>query len=187
MSELDALKVAVEELRSREAIRTLIARYGFVIDDRDMPGIASLFTENAYFGSADGVMGAHGRDAIVEQFRQRFAVLGMSNHFTHDHVVDFVDAHHATGLVNSHAEVFRNGSAMLAALRYEDRYERAGDGAWKFASRHLRFGYYLPVKDYADQLGNVMRMCAYEAPAAADWPERTETFQAYVAAAKTRD
>ena len=46
---------------------------------------------------------------LVAQFHGRFAVLGPSSHFTHDHVIEFDDQDDARagGLVNAHAEVVR--------------------------------------------------------------------------------
>ena len=141
----------IHRLEAREAIRELVAGYCRVIDNRDVDGIAALFTPDARFRSRDGVMNASGREAIIQQFHGRFAVLGPSNHFTHDHSIWFEgdDGLHARGLVNSHAEVVRNNEPMWAALRYEDEY-RFEDGAWRFADRLLLFFYYLPVREYAD-------------------------------------
>ncbi len=89
MSQQKTLELRVRELEAREAIRALVARYCLVIDDRDIDGIAALFTKTALFRSKDGVMNASGRAAIIEQFHGRFAVLGPSNHFTHDHIIWF--------------------------------------------------------------------------------------------------
>jgi len=167
-----ALEWRLARLEARENIRELVARYGLVIDDHDLPGIARLFTEDAEFCSRDGVMQAHGRDAIVEQFVGRFKALGISNHFTHDHVIDLAeeDPARGTGLVTSHAEVWRNGKALLAATRYYDRYRLEG-GEWRFQRRELAFLYYLPVDEYAEGLGSSLRQRAYGEPRAADYPE----------------
>ena len=170
----------VQRLEAREAIRELIGKYGFVIDNRDIDGIGRLFTYDARFRSRDGVMDAAGRDAIVQQFHGRFVVLGPSNHFTHDHLIWFDGDNdlRARGLVNSHAEVVRNHAAMWVALRYEDEY-RFEDGAWRFADRLLSFFYYLPVGDYAALLGKPDRMRAYDKPQAADYPEALDTWKQY--------
>lgn len=170
----------VARLEAREAIRELVASYCRVIDDRDIDGIGALFTHDARFRSRDGVMDATGRDAIIEQFHGRFAVLGPSNHFTHDHIIHFdgTDGLQARGQVNSHAEVVRNGEALWAALRYDDEY-RFEDGMWRFADRLLGFFYYLPVKDYAELLTLPERMRAYAEPRPADFPESLESWKRY--------
>lgn len=174
----EGMEHRLARLEAREAIRELVARYCLVIDDRDIDGIGRLFTHDARFRSRDGVMDAAGREAIIAQFHGRFAVLGPSNHFTHDHIIWFDGDDRARGLVNSHAEVVRNGETLWAALRYEDEY-RFEDGMWKFADRLLGFFYYLPARDYAELMRRPDRMRAYAEPRAADFPESLETWQRY--------
>lgn len=175
-----ALEMRIARLEARDAIRELIARYGLVIDDHDLAGIGQLFTEEASFSSRDGVMQARGRQAIVEQFIDRFRVLGISNHFTHDHIIQFEDDDlaRATGLVTSHAEVWRNGQALIGAMRYHDRYQ-VDQGVWRFQSRELAFLYYLPVTEYAEGLGSNLRQRAYGDLRPADYPEALPGWQDY--------
>jgi hypothetical protein len=182
MNESTSLERRLARLEHREAIRELVARYGIVIDDRDVEGIGECFCVDGRFRSRDGVLDARGRGAVVEQFHGRFAVLGPSNHFTHDHIIRFdeADDRHAFGLVTSHAEVVRNGRPMWAAIRYEDEY-RVEDGRWRFADRLLSFFYYLDVADYAARLGDPLRMRAYADPAPADVPEQLDTWKRYYA------
>lgn len=173
-----SLEQRIGRLEAIEDIRALVARYGYAIDDRDLGTVHSLFAPDAVFRSADGVMNAKGADAIIEQFRGRFAVLDHSNHFTHDHVITIDGPDHAHGLVNSHAELYRNGKPMVTALRYADRYVRHA-GHWVFAERVLSFFYYLNVEDFLTHFGSRLRMRAYETPQAADWPEGTPTWRSY--------
>lgn len=174
------LENRIARLEAKDDIRELVARYGLVIDDHDLAGIEQLFTENARFSSRDGVMQAEGRQAIVEQFVGRFRVLGISNHFTHDHIIRFEDDNltHASGLVTSHAEVWRNGQALLGAMRYHDCY-LLDQGAWRFESRELAFLYYLPVTEYAEGLGSTLRQRAYGDQRPADYPEALPGWQDY--------
>jgi ketosteroid isomerase-like protein len=168
------LERRVRQLEDRIEIGELIARYGLVMDDRDVGAMPDLFMPDAVVRSADGVMNASGRDALVAMFTGRFAVLGPSNHFTHDRIVTFdaTDPDAATGLVLSHAEMQRKGVPMLAAIRYTDRYRRH-EGRWKFAERVLAFFYYVPTSEYLDALGPglAQRNRAYDVPVPADWPE----------------
>lgn len=173
----DDISVRVEKLEAESAIRRLCARYNLAIDDHDLATVADLFTEHARFHSRDGVMDATGRTAIVAQFEGRFAVLGPSNHVGHDHLV-VVDGDTATGILSAHAEVHRNGTPMVAALRYRDRYVREAD-AWRFAERELSFLYYVPLADYPGILDRTDRMRAYETPAPADYPEGLATWKDY--------
>jgi ketosteroid isomerase-like protein len=176
------LEARLRRLEDRVEIEELVARYGLVMDDRDVDAMPSLFTPDVAIRSADGVMNAVGIDAAVELFRGRFAVLGPSNHFTHDRIVTFddADADRATGLVLSHAEMNRKGMPMITAMRYHDEYRRHA-GRWKFASRLLTFFYYVPTAQYLDALGAGLakRMRAYEDARAADWPEALETWKQY--------
>ena len=66
----------------------------------------------------------------------------------------------------------------FSALRYEDRYQRQ-EGRWRFADRLLSFMYYVPVDEYAEALGALDRMRAYDSPRAADFPEQSTSWQDY--------
>jgi ketosteroid isomerase-like protein len=174
------LERRIARLEARTEIRELVARYCFTIDERDIEGIAECFTRDGAFRSLDGVMNAVGRDAVVEQFHGRFAVLGPSNHFTHDHIITFddEDSSHATGIVNSHAEVVRNNEPMWASLRYHDDY-RFEENRWRFQARVLSFFYYLRPGDYRDVMGGTLRNRAYAAPRPADFPEGSPAWAEY--------
>ncbi|MDE1923434.1 MAG: nuclear transport factor 2 family protein [Gammaproteobacteria bacterium] len=174
------LEERIARLEARAEIRELVAHYCFTVDGRDVDGIGRCFTRDGVMRSLDGVMNAVGRDAVIEQFHGRFAVLGPSNHFTHDHLIEFDpdDPDRATGLVNTHAEVVRNGEALIASLRYHDEYRRE-DGRWRFGVRTLSFFYYVKPADYAAVLTGTRRNLAYAEPRAADFPESLETWQRY--------
>jgi len=171
MQEL-SLETRLFRLEARESIRTLVARYCVVMDDHDVGAIGDLFTQDAVFRSLDGVMQARGRESIVELFIERFRALGISNHFTHDPIISFDDddPFAATGLINSHAEAWRNGRALIGAMRYHDVY-RCDEGVWRFQSRELAFQYYLPVEEYAQAMGGRLRQRAYGDQRPADYPE----------------
>lgn len=173
------LAARIDRLEAESAIRALAARYCFAIDNHDLAAVAGLFTADARVASCDGVMDATGRDAIIRQYEQRFAVLGPSNHVSHDHWIRFGDdPDRAEGLLSAHAELWRNGGMMVTALRYDDRYRREA-GEWRFEERILSFLYYVPVADYGAILGARDRMRAYERPAEADYPEKLPSWQDY--------
>ena len=81
----EGLERRVRRLEDRIEIGELIARYGLVMDDRDIARMPTLFTPDVQVRSLDGVMNASGRDAVVEMFHRRIAAIGPSNHVTHDH------------------------------------------------------------------------------------------------------
>lgn len=173
------LEKRIRALEDRAELRELIARYCIAVDDRDIDALTALFTPDACFRSVDGVMNALGREAVIEQFRGRFAALKATNHIAHDQILELgSDTDEAAGLVSSHAEVSRNGRTLVAALRYRDRYRRHG-GRWRFAERALSFLYYLPVEEYAEGLGSRLRMRAYGDQRPADYPESLPTWRSY--------
>lgn len=173
------LAARLDRLESESAIRALSARYCFAIDNHDVAAVADLFTADARVYSRDGVMDATGRDAIIHQYEGRFAVLGPSNHVSHDHWIQFGDDQdRATGTLSAHAELWRNETTMVTALRYDDVYRRE-DGVWRFQERGLAFLYYVPLADYSSILGRRDRMRAYAEPAVADYPEKLPTWKDY--------
>jgi ketosteroid isomerase-like protein len=182
MNSTDDLLRRIRRLEDRAEIGELVARYCLVMDDRDMTGMTELFTPDAIVRSRDGVMHASGLTAVVAMFRGRFAVLGPSNHFTHDRIVRFEedDPDAASGIVLAHAEMNRKGQPMLAAIRYADRYRRL-QGRWRIAERVLSFFYYVPTAEYLDALGPGLaaRMRAYDVARPADWPEGLESWREY--------
>jgi ketosteroid isomerase-like protein len=182
MRDTNSIEKRIRRLEDREAIHELIARYAIAMDDRDLAAFPEVFTQDTVLRSQDGVMNAVGLAAVTELFRGRFLVLGPSNHFTHDKILQFDerDADVASGIVSSHAEMNRKGEAMLAAIRYHDRYRRDA-GQWKIAERVLSFFYYVPTSQYLDALGPGLatRMRAYDTPRPADWPEGLSTWRHY--------
>ncbi|MFQ5660784.1 MAG: nuclear transport factor 2 family protein [Gammaproteobacteria bacterium] len=163
MSDYTALEQRIRRLEDRETIRELVSRYSIAIDDRDMhiTGIAALFTPNGRFRTKDGAVNARGVDAVIEYFKSSLAILGPTNHFTHEHII-FLDTNlegKAYGLVASHAELVRRGEPMLVALRYEDEYQ-FHEQSWKFYDRSLSYFYFMNVSDYAACLRETKRVRA---------------------------
>jgi len=181
MNDQRSLEDRLRRMEDQAEIRQLVSRYCFVVDDRDLAGIGDCFLTDGRFRSADGVMDARGREAIIDQYHGRFAVLGAGIHVTHDHVVELDDADpdRATGRVSCSAELVRLGKPMLVALRYEDDYRRDADGRWRFADRLLLFFYYLDAREYAEGLCSPLRNRAYDELASADFPEALESWQRY--------
>lgn len=172
------LEARIARLEAESQIRQLIARYSFDIDDRRVEAVRDLFAEDAVLRSADGVMNATGVDAIMRQFDGRFAVLGPGHHVMHDIQIDFESETTARGRVSGHAELWRGGRMMVAALRYADRYRQTPRG-WKFAERVISFLYYVPVDSYPGILGQTNRNHAYADPLPADFPESLPDWIAY--------
>jgi len=149
MLDMPPLEERIRRLEARVDIDDLIARYGLVMDNRDVAALPELFTADVVVESSEGGMHAVGRDAVVELFLARFRVLGPSNHVTHDRIVTFdaADPNRAKGLVLSHAEMRVSEESMVAAIRYVDAYRR-DNGRWRFAERRLHFMYYSRATAY---------------------------------------
>jgi uncharacterized protein (TIGR02246 family) len=183
MLTLDAIAARLDRLEADVAIRALGTAYAEACDEHDMPRLMSLFTEDAVFTSASGVMEAEGRAAIEAMFIRLFQVRGPAYHWTHDHVVhpDPADPDRATGRVYSHAETSPGATHSIAAMRYDDVYRRE-EGTWRFARRSIAFLYYVPVADYPGILNAADRLSFGETRRPADYPERLASWQAFAAA-----
>jgi ketosteroid isomerase-like protein len=175
---LEELGSRLQKLEDREAIRELVARYGQVVDDRDLDGVQALFTEDAVFRTRGGEMNATGLAAVMDNFRARFQAMTASGHFVHDHIISLQSESAARGFVTSHAELVRNGESFLVAMRYRDQYRRVED-VWKFSERVVSFFYYVPAGRYPELLPQRARVFGYGDPVDADWPEGTDTYQRY--------
>ena len=175
---LEEFDKRLQKLEDREAIRELVARYGQVVDDRDLEGVKALFTDDAVFRTQGGEMNATGLAAVMDNFRGRFQAMTASGHFVHDHIIAWQTDTSARGFVTSHAELVRDGQSYLVAMRYHDQYRRV-DERWQFSERVVSFFYYLPADRYPELLPHRARVYGYGEPVAADWPEGTETYQAY--------
>ena len=150
LAELERRLQAVED---KDEIRELAARYCVVIDDHDHDALRAMFTDDARFHSANGLMDGQGIDGVMEVLSGRWDNIAMSYHVTHGHTIELDpnDPDRATGVAASHAEVLRGGKPMRSALLYDDVYRRV-DGRWRFAERKLSFYYYLEVETFADDL-----------------------------------
>lgn len=174
------LEKRLDRLESRAEILALISHYCKACDDRDVPLLRSLFRDDSWVRSADGRMIGEGVDDIMEMYRVRFEVLGLSVHWTHDTVITFDpdNPDRATGEVFCHAESVRNKEVLIGSLRYEDEYRRR-DGKWYFASRLLKFLYYVPVETYSEALCSPLRQRGYETPMPGDYPETLESWKGW--------
>ena len=146
MSSSSELEERIRRAEDRFAIHDLAIRFMLAIDAGDYPRLAEMFTEKAVF--ADAV----GGDQIAALLESMRADYGRSLHFPEAQLVEFVDDEHATGVVLAHAEVDIRGRTIQTALRYEDEYERDGDGTWRFAGRDIKVTYALPVTDLAESM-----------------------------------
>lgn len=175
-----ALEIRLAILEAKLEIAELLTKYCIAVDDRDMAALADCFTEDGQLVGKDGRYPGIGRDQVMARYRSRFASLGPTCHWTHNHIitVDGDSLTEASGIVLSHAEIWRSGTAFIASLRYEDRY-RYEVAKWRIASRTTSFFYYIPVAEYAEGLGDPLRMRAYGDRRPANYPEALATWSSW--------
>ncbi len=136
MADPAGLAARIDRLESVGQIRQLAWRYSATLDSRDMDGLMALYDEDVELSG-----GRRGRDALRRGMepalqRVRITILHVGNH-----VIDFVDDDHATGVVYCHADVQTDPDTWTTqAIHYGDRYVRR-DGRWYFAAarRHELF------------------------------------------------
>ena len=180
MSELAALKTRIDRLEAHQALAELVSNYAGACDDHDMPRLMSLFTEEACFDSPSGAMVANGRAAIEALFIDLFKIRGPSFHWTHYAVakLDPQNPNRATGRVFSHAETTPGAVSSLAAMRYDDEYQRDNQ-QWRFKKRVINFLYYVPVTEYATALNDPQRLTIRGVRTQADYPETLSSWREF--------
>ena len=127
----------LDRMESYAAIQQLVSRYARALDARDMKTVASLFKPDVQVGSD-----ASGREALQAWMSTLMSQMGTSVHLVANHVIDFHDADHASGVVYCRDELERPDRAEWAVgtIQYWDDYERIG-GEWCFGRRRLHRWY----------------------------------------------
>nr|WP_047165543.1 nuclear transport factor 2 family protein [Sphingomonas sp. Y57] len=169
----------LEAVESRLALRELLSRYAYAVDNRDIDALAELFAEDASFGTRNGSFAVHGRAAIAAEFRAQLGNMGPSFHYIHDHILDLdpSDPDRAKGVATAHAEVRRQDGLWQTAIRYHDNYVRQ-HGRWRFQARELAFLYY--VRAPGDSWGDPdRRVIDRRGAVPADWPEQLPSWKAF--------
>ncbi len=124
----------LDQLLAYEQIRQLAARYALAINQRDLDGLLELFIDDVAAGR-----GRTGRDALKDHFDRQLRATLVDVLEVTTHVIDLVDADHATGTVYSRCELGDEERWVRQSIAYEDDYERR-DGTWYFVRRvHLLF------------------------------------------------
>jgi hypothetical protein len=123
----------VEKLLAYQEIRQLASRYAVYVDARDLDALVRLFVPNVRVGRE-----SFGRDALKADFDVSLRAVGITFLNTGNHVIDLIDADHATGIVYCRGEIQDGGIEsdrwIIHAIQYHDSYERV-DGEWLFVRR----------------------------------------------------
>ena len=116
-------------LVAHDEIRMLASRYAVAVDSRDLDALVALFVPDVRVG-ADAV----GRDALRASFAASLSQVGVTILQVGTHVIDLVDADHATGTQYTAGQIQDRHRWIHQAIVYRDTYERR-DGRWLFVRR----------------------------------------------------
>ncbi|WP_431024949.1 nuclear transport factor 2 family protein [Halomonas sp. H5] len=136
----NSLERRLDRLESIEEIRQLAAKYSLSLDMRDLDAHVNLFAPDIRVGR-ERTGRAHLKAWLDTTLRDQFT--GTSHHLG-QHLIEFVDADHATGVVYSKNEHETGPEWVIMQMLYWDDYERI-DGRWYFRRR-------LPCYWYASDL-----------------------------------
>jgi len=178
MADLDTLATRLQLIEDKDEIRSLVARYGMIVDNRDIDGLYEVFAPDVCFAGKGASGKLEGADAVVAHYKNRFNLMTVSNHYTHDHVIWFDGDDTAYGIVNAHVEMINQGEPTVGALRYKDIYTRY-DGQWRFKERVTGFMYYVDAAKYPAILKEEDRVFITGEQQSADWPEGLESWQKF--------
>jgi len=134
------LLARIDRLESIDAIRQLAGKYSLSLDMRDIDAHVNLFAPDIRVGR-EKVGRAHLKAWVDSTLRDQFS--GTSHHLG-QHIIEFSDPDHATGLVYSKNEHETGPEWVIMQMLYWDDYERV-DGEWFFRRR-------LPCYWYATDL-----------------------------------
>jgi ketosteroid isomerase-like protein len=145
--------LGLARLSAHEQIRQLAARYAVALDSRDLDALVALFVDDVQVGREQ-----RGREALRKSFDTMLRQVGVTILNVGTHVIDLVDATHATGVVYCHGEIQDGDRWIHQAIVYRDAYTRRR-GHWYFVRRvhELFYG--------AEQASNPLTLPP------ANWPE----------------
>jgi hypothetical protein len=142
-SQLDDLRREVRELRDKEAIRTVLDTYAFLLDTarwRDIPD--AVFTPDAvdhHSPEAGPSAVPHGRDDIARFLDVTMTSLAGSQHMLGNSVIE-IDGDTAHSRTYGACAHWRTGgpdplpSDLTVAVAYDDTWRRTADG-WRISER----------------------------------------------------
>jgi hypothetical protein len=136
------MNVSADEDHDRHRLRSLVDRYATAADTRDDARFVALFTRDAVlrinqsgrvlgtFAAPDGLVRA---TAPLDQYAATMHLVA-----NHACTLDGDVAQGATYCIANHLRQAGDAAENLAmVIRYDDRYARGADGAWRFTLRDL--------------------------------------------------
>ena len=126
----------LERLLAITEIQQLAVRYAVYLDARELDKLVALYVPDVRVTRESS-----GRAALRADFDRSLRAVGATFLHVGNHVIDFVDGAHATGIVYCRGEIQDGGPEsprwIIHAIQYHDSYELQGD-RWLFARRkHL--------------------------------------------------
>lgn len=145
----------IDRVIAHDAIRQLVSRYAVAVDSRDLDTLVGLFVDDVRVGRDTA-----GREALRASFRASLSAVGVTILQVGTHVIDLLDADHATGIVYCSGQIQEGDRWIHQAILYRDSYERRA-GAWYFVRRvhELFHGVAAPTNPLDQEPAN--------------WPERS--------------
>jgi hypothetical protein len=130
-----ALLERIDRIESQLAIQQLPPRYALAVDSRDLDAWVDLFIEDVDCGRH-----GKGREALKRWIDPQLRTFYRSHHQICGHVIDLIDADHASGKVYCRAEHEDRGKWIVMLICYFDTYERR-QGRWYFVRRDEQHWY----------------------------------------------
>jgi SnoaL-like domain len=127
----------LDRMESYAAIQQLASRYARALDARDMDAVVSMFSSHVQVGADQ-----RGREALKAWMSGLMSQMRTSVHLVANHVIDFHDADHASGVVYCRDELERpdTGEWVVGTIQYWDDYERV-EGEWCISRRRVHRWY----------------------------------------------
>lgn len=125
----------LQRLLALSDIQQLAYRYAVHLDARELDPLVALYVPDVRVGSE------RGHAALRADFERSLRAVGATFLHVGNHVIDFADDTHASGIVYCRGEIQDGGPEstrfITQAIQYHDRYEKRGE-RWLFARRkHL--------------------------------------------------
>jgi hypothetical protein len=170
---VDDIEARIAALEAKEAIRQLVARYAVALDSRNVADLVALFVEDVQ--THDGGVG---REALAAWFDTILRPYTTTFHLLGAHVIDLLDADHATGVLYCRPEHEVGEAWVVMPMQYWDRYERR-DGQWCFRSRSVHAFYAADVRDHPTAAPGRFNFPGNPLVTRADLPERWDSWRSF--------
>lgn len=133
----------LQELVDKEAIRELVLLYSRGVDRKDSDLLRDLYIEGATDTHGDSFEGD--KDDYVDFLEKAFPYMPYSGHHVCNHLIA-INGDEAEGEVYAlawHMLPTRDGACEedFMCVRYIDRYQRCGDGRWRFSKRVVTYDF----------------------------------------------